>query len=56
MEQFTLNGMQEGVSAFDLIRSGDQALYAIIAPSLTVSLSATLLASAIGLPLGAPWS
>ena len=48
-----INGMQDGVSAFDLILSGDPALYAIIGLSLTVSLSATLLASAIGLPLGA---
>src|SRR6516162_7042299 len=45
--------MQEGVSAFDLILSGNPALYAIIGLSLTVSLSATLLASAIGLPFGA---
>jgi len=45
--------MQNGVSAFDLILGGDPALYAIIALSLTVSVSATLLAAAIGLPLGA---
>ena len=48
-----VNGMQDGASAFDLILGGDPALYAIIRLSLTVSVSATLLASAIGLPLGA---
>jgi tungstate transport system permease protein len=48
-----INGMQSSVSAFDLIIGGDPALYAIIALSLTVSISATLLAAAIGLPLGA---
>jgi tungstate transport system permease protein len=48
-----VNGMQDGVSAFDLIIGGDPALYAIIGLSLTVSISATLLASVIGLPLGA---
>src|ERR1700724_3393251 len=53
MEQLMMNGMQDGASAFDLILGGDPALYAIIRLSLTVSVSATLLASAIGLPLGA---
>jgi tungstate transport system permease protein len=53
MEQLMVNGMQDGVSAFDLILGGDPALYAIIKLSLTVSVSATLLASAVGLPLGA---
>jgi tungstate transport system permease protein len=53
MEQLMVNGMQDGASAFDLILGGDPALYAIIRLSLTVSVSATLLASAIGLPLGA---
>jgi len=48
-----MNGMQEGMSAFDLILGGDLALYAVIRLSLTVSVSATLLAAAIGLPLGA---
>jgi tungstate transport system permease protein len=48
-----MNGMQEGVSAFDLILGGDLALYAVIGLSLTVSVSATLLAAAIGHPLGA---
>ena len=45
--------MQNGVSALDLILGGDPALYAIIRLSLTVSISATLLAAALGLPLGA---
>ena len=48
-----VNGLQTGASAFDLIFSGDPALYAIIGLSLIVSVSATLLASVIGLPLGA---
>src|SRR5258708_3272268 len=48
-----INGMQNGVSAFDLIIGGDPALYAIISLSLTVSIPATLLAAAFGLPLGA---
>src|SRR5882672_12334827 len=48
-----VNGMQNGVSALDLIIGGDPALYAIISLSLIVSVSATLLAAAIGLPLGA---
>jgi tungstate transport system permease protein len=48
-----INGMQNGVSAFDLIIGGDPALYTIISLSLIVSVSATLLAAAIGLPLGA---
>jgi tungstate transport system permease protein len=48
-----INGMQNGVSAFDLIIGGDPVLYAIISLSLIVSVSATLLAAAIGLPLGA---
>ncbi len=48
-----MNGVHDGVAAFDLIIGGDPALYAIIGLSLTVSISATLLAAAIGLPLGA---
>src|SRR5215471_15520861 len=48
-----VSGMQNGVSAFALIVGGDPALYAIISLSLMVSLSATLLAAAIGLPIGA---
>ena len=45
--------MQDSGSAFALILGGDPALYAIIRLSLTVSIAATLLASVIGLPLGA---
>jgi tungstate transport system permease protein len=48
-----VNGMQNGMSALDLVFGGDPALYAIIRLSLIVSLSATLLASVAGLPLGA---
>jgi len=47
------DGTQLGVSTLDLILGGDPALYGIIALSLIVSVSATLLASAVGLPLGA---
>lgn len=53
MRLLAVNGMQGSVSAFDLIIGGDPALYAIIVLSLIVSVSATLLAAAIGLPLGA---
>jgi tungstate transport system permease protein len=48
-----MNGMQDGGSALDLILGGDPALYSVIGLSLTVSVSATLLAAASGLPLGA---
>jgi tungstate transport system permease protein len=48
-----VSGMQNSASAFALIIDGDPALYAIIGLSLMVSLSATLLAATIGLPLGA---
>jgi tungstate transport system permease protein len=41
------------LSALELIVSGDAQLLAIVRLSLSVTLSATLLASAIGLPLGA---
>ncbi len=44
------SALQQGVS---LILSGDAALWAIITLSLSVSLSATLIAACIGLPLGA---
>lgn len=44
--------MGEG-SAFSLLFSGDPALFAIIRLSLFVSLSATLVAALIGLPIGA---
>jgi tungstate transport system permease protein len=40
-------------SAFELLLSGDPALYRIIGLSLYVSLSATLIAAVIGFPLGA---
>jgi tungstate transport system permease protein len=40
-------------SAFSLILSGDAALFAIVKLSVLVTLSATLLAGLIGLPLGA---
>ena len=40
-------------NALTLILSGDPALYAIVRLSLLVTLSATVLAGAIGLPLGA---
>jgi tungstate transport system permease protein len=48
-----MNATQDGVSAFDLILGCDPALYSVIGLSLTVSVSATLLAAASGLPLGA---
>jgi len=43
----------DGPGAFDLLLAGDAALYAIVRLSLLVSLSATLIAAVIGLPLGA---
>src|SRR5499426_945236 len=45
--------MHEGSSALALVLGGDPALYAIVWLSLFVSLSATAVAAAIGLPLGA---
>ncbi len=45
--------MPEDSSAVALILGGDAALYAIVRLSLIVSLSATVFAAAIGLPLGA---
>jgi tungstate transport system permease protein len=45
--------MSDQLSAWQLILSGDAALYAIVRLSLEVSLSAVALAAAIGLPLGA---
>jgi len=45
--------MHEGSSALALVLGGDAALYAIVALSLVVSVSATLLAAVVGLPLGA---
>lgn len=43
----------EAASAFDLILSGDRTLFAIVRLSLLVTLSATLLAAVVGMPLGA---
>ena len=43
----------EAVSALDLILAGDATLFAIVRLSLLVTVSATLLAALIGLPLGA---
>ena len=45
--------MHEGSSALALVLGGDPALYAIVWLSLVVSLTATVCAAAIGLPLGA---
>jgi tungstate transport system permease protein len=45
--------MPENLSAFDLVLTGDPALFAIVRLSLVVSLSAVLLAALVGLPLGA---
>jgi tungstate transport system permease protein len=45
--------MPDGPSALALVLSGDPALYAIVRLSLFVSLTATALAAAVGLPLGA---
>ena len=47
------NGMLDGLNAWQLIVSGDAALFAIVKLSLAVSLSAVVLAACIGLPLGA---
>jgi len=45
--------MSDGLSAWQLIVTGDPALLAIVRLSLAVSLSAVALAALIGLPLGA---
>jgi len=45
--------MPENVSALHLVLTGDPALYAIVRLSLIVSLSATLFAALLGVPLGA---
>src|SRR5215475_4168421 len=45
--------MPEGASALSLVFGGDPTLFAIVWLSLVVSLSATIVAAAIGLPLGA---
>jgi tungstate transport system permease protein len=45
--------MPDGASAFSLVFGGDPTLFAIVRLSLIVSLSATVLAAVVGLPLGA---
>ncbi|MDO8980403.1 MAG: ABC transporter permease [Afipia sp.] len=45
--------MLDGLSAWQLIMSGDATLFAIVRLSLAVSLSAVVLAALVGLPLGA---
>jgi tungstate transport system permease protein len=45
--------MHEGSSALALVLGGDPAFYAIVTLSLIVSLAATAIAAALGLPLGA---
>lgn len=44
--------MPENTSALHLVLTGDPALFAIVRLSLTVSISATLIAALIGVPLG----
>jgi tungstate transport system permease protein len=43
----------DGASALGLILSGDRTLFAIVRLSLSITLAATLLAAAVGMPLGA---
>jgi tungstate transport system permease protein len=43
----------EAVSALDLILNGDRTLFAIVRLSLFITLSASLLAAVVGMPLGA---
>jgi tungstate transport system permease protein len=43
----------DGANALDLILSGDRTLFAIVRLSLTVTVSATLLAALVAMPLGA---
>lgn len=45
--------MTEGLTAWQLIASGDAALFAIVQLSIIVSLSAVVIAAVAGLPLGA---
>ncbi|HEX2354276.1 MAG TPA: ABC transporter permease [Xanthobacteraceae bacterium] len=45
--------MSDNVSAFELLLTGDPALFAIVQLSLAVSLSAVLFAGLIGVPFGA---
>jgi tungstate transport system permease protein len=47
------NRVHDSASAFDLLLAGDPALYGIVWLSLIVSLTATVLAAVIALPLGA---
>jgi tungstate transport system permease protein len=53
MQPFIETAMPDHSSALQLVLTGDPALLAIVRLSLTVSLSATLLAGLVGLPLGA---
>ena len=43
----------DGLSALELIIAGDRTLFAIVRLSLLVTLSATLLAAVVGMPIGA---
>ena len=43
----------DGATAFDLILSGDRTLFAIVQLSLMVTVSATVLAAVVAMPLGA---
>src|SRR5689334_13573328 len=45
--------MSDGLSAWEMIIGGDTTLYAIVRLSLGVSLSAVVIATWVGLPLGA---
>ncbi|TIN49334.1 MAG: ABC transporter permease, partial [Mesorhizobium sp.] len=45
--------MSQGLSAWQLIASGDAALISIVRLSLTVTLAAVAVAAVVGLPLGA---
>ena len=42
-----------GISALEMILSGDPKLFSIVGLSLSVTLSATVLACLVGMPLGA---
>jgi tungstate transport system permease protein len=56
MQQFSLKEgawMPDGLSALQLVLSGDPALLGIVGLSLTVSLSAVACSALIGIPLGA---
>jgi ABC-type spermidine/putrescine transport system permease subunit II len=52
-EQKESLAMTDGLSAWQLILSGDATLFAIVRLSLAVSLSAVVLAALAGMPLGA---